>query len=251
MERISFRIRIRCEECVKRCGSLCECGDFDWCCYHDWAWSDLSGLILDLANEQLFLVLLFTMGACIVMGLGLPTTATYIVLAAVMAPALIQLDIPVLAAHLFVFYYGILADDTPPINLPAYATSGIAKADPVKTGVQGFKFDMGALLLPFAFVMNPMLILQDETATWIQIALSIMTAFIGIIAWSTFIQSYLFTKFGWLERVLAVAAAVVLLNHSLLTDAIGVALFAAIIVYQWWKRDREDRSQVEPAQETV
>ncbi|WP_234031457.1 TRAP transporter permease [Lentibacillus cibarius] len=211
----------------------------------------LSGLILDLANEQLFLVLLFTMLACIVMGLGLPTTATYIVLAAVMAPALIQLDIPVLAAHLFVFYFGILADDTPPINLPAYATSGIAKSDPIKTGVQGFKFDMGALLLPFAFVMNPMLILQDDTATWIQIALSIATAFIGIIAWSTFIQSYLFTKFGWMERILAVAAAIVLLNHSLLTDGIGVGLFAIIIAYQWWKKDKEDKTHVETAQENV
>src|SRR5699024_10711192 len=150
--------------------------------------------------------------------MGLPTTATYIVLAAVMAPALIQLGIPVLAAHLFVFYYGILADDTPPINLPAYATSVIAKADPLQTGVQGFKFDMGALLLPYAFVLNPMLILQAYTATWIQVTLSVATAFIGIIAWSTFIQSYLFTKFGWIERILAVAAAVVLLNHTLWTD---------------------------------
>lgn len=207
-----------------------------------------SGLILDLANNQIFLVLLFTMIACIIMGLGLPTTATYIVLAAVMAPALIQLDIPVLAAHLFVFYYGILADDTPPINLPAYATAGIAKADPVRTGVQGFKFDMGALLLPFAFVLNPILILQDDTATWIQILLSITTAFIGIIAWSTFIQSYLFTKFGWIERIMAVGAAVVLLNHTLWTDLFGVGLFALIIVYQWWKKNRNDKSGMQSVQ---
>ncbi|GAB4074897.1 TRAP transporter permease [Barrientosiimonas marina] len=211
-----------------------------------------SGLILDLANNQVFLVLLFTMVACIVMGLGLPTTATYIVLAAVMAPALVQLDIPVLAAHLFVFYFGILADDTPPINLPAYATSGIAKSDPLKTGVQGFKFDMGALLLPFAFVLNPILILQDDTATWLQILLSITTAFIGILAWSTFIQSYLFTKFGWLERILAVAAAVVLLNNSLWTDLAGVGLFAVIVVYQWWKKNRHDNdSRMETAENSV
>ncbi|SFD65841.1 TRAP transporter, 4TM/12TM fusion protein [Lentibacillus persicus] len=210
-----------------------------------------SGLILDLANNQIFLVLLFTMVACIIMGLGLPTTATYIVLAAVMAPALIQLGIPVLAAHLFVFYYGILADDTPPINLPAYATAGIAKADPVATGVQGFKFDMGALLLPFAFVLNPILILQDDTATMVQILLSITTAFIGIIAWSTFIQSYLLAKFGWIERVLAVSAAVVLLNHSLWTDLIGVGLFAVIILYQWWKKNKNDKSGMLTAQDNV
>ncbi|WP_163969409.1 TRAP transporter permease [Oceanobacillus halotolerans] len=196
----------------------------------------LSSLILDLANNQLMLVLLFTMFACIIMGMGLPTTATYIVLAAVMAPALIQIGVPVLAAHLFVFYYGILADDTPPINLPAYATSGIAKADPVKTGVQGFKFDMGALLLPFAFVMNPMLILQDETATWMMIVWSIVTAFIGIIAWATFIQSYLFTKFGWIERILSVAAAVVLLNHAIWTDMVGITIFGSIVFIQWRKQ---------------
>lgn len=196
----------------------------------------LSSLILDLANEQLIPVLLFTMFACIIMGMGLPTTATYIVLAAVMAPALIKLDVPVLAAHLFVFYYGILADDTPPINLPAYATAGIAKANPVTTGVQGFKFDMGALLLPFAFVLNPMLILQDETASILQITLSIVTSFIGIIAWSTFIQSYLFTTYGWTERVLAVLTAVVLLHHTWWTDMIGLVLLAGVILIQLWKR---------------
>ncbi|MUV37191.1 Ribose-phosphate diphosphokinase [Lentibacillus sp. JNUCC-1] len=199
----------------------------------------LSSMILNLANEQLILVLLFTMFACIIMGMGLPTTATYIVLAAVMAPALIKMDVPVLAAHLFVFYYGILADDTPPINLPAYATSGIAKANPVQTGIQGFKFDMGALLLPFAFVMNPMLILQDDTATFLQVALSIGTAFIGIIAWSTFIQSYLFTKYGWAERILAVAAALVLLNHIWWTDLIGLGLFGLIVLLQLWKKNRD------------
>src|SRR5699024_4901290 len=147
---------------------------------------------------------------------------------------------PVLAAHLFVFYYGILADDTPPINLPAYATSGIAKADPIRTGIQGFKFDMGALLLPYAFILNPMLILQDTTATWMQIALSIATAFIGIIAWSTFIQNYLFTRYGWTERVLAVGAAFALLYDIWWTDVIGLALFGLIILLQLWKRGKDE-----------
>lgn len=199
----------------------------------------LASMILDLANNQLILVLLFTMIACIIMGMGLPTTATYIVLAAVMAPALVKIGVPVLAAHLFVFYYGILADDTPPINLPAYATSGIAKADPLRTGIQGFKFDMGALLLPYAFVLNPMLILQDDTAAWFQIALSIGTAFIGIVAWSTFIQNYLFTRYGWSERILAVLSAFALLNNIWWTDLIGFGLFGIIILLQLWKRNRD------------
>src|SRR5699024_12115984 len=103
----------------------------------------LSSMILDLAHNQLFLVLLFTMIACIIMGMGLPTTATYIVLAAVMAPALIKIGVPVLAAHLSVFYYGILADDTPPISLPVYVTRGLAKRDPFGPGVQGFRLDRG------------------------------------------------------------------------------------------------------------
>ncbi|MBP1970960.1 TRAP transporter 4TM/12TM fusion protein [Virgibacillus natechei] len=206
-----------------------------------------SSLIIGLANNELILVLVFTMVACIIMGLGLPTTATYIVLAAVMAPALIQVGVPVLAAHLFVFYYGILADDTPPINLPAYATSGIAKSDPVQTGIQGFKFDMGALLLPYAFVLNPMLILQDDTATAFQITISVATAFIGIIAWSTFIQSYLFTKFGWTERILAVAAALVLLNADIWTDILGIAIFGLIVVIQWRKSKRGNKQELKSA----
>lgn len=208
----------------------------------------LSSMILELANNQVILVLLFTMVACIIMGMGLPTTATYIVLAAVMAPALIDVGIPILAAHLFVFYYGILADDTPPINLPAYATAGIAKADPVATGFQGFKFDMGALLLPFAFTMNPILILQDDTATWFQISWSIMTAFIGIVMWSSFIQSYLFTNYGWIERILAVLAALVFINSSLYTDFIGFGLAAILLVYQMFKKRKENPR---PLQETT
>src|SRR5699024_5273386 len=96
----------------------------------------LSSMILDLAHNQLFLVLLFTMIACMIMGLGLPTTAQYIVLAADMAPPLVKIDVPGLADHLLVFYYGIRADDTPLINLLAYAISVIAKAEPLRTGVQ-------------------------------------------------------------------------------------------------------------------
>ncbi|PTM58625.1 TRAP transporter permease [Desmospora activa] len=200
----------------------------------------LSGMILDLANNQLLLVLLFTMFACIIMGMGLPTTATYIVLAAVMAPALVQVGIPLLAAHLFVFYYGILADDTPPINLPAYATAGIAQANPVQTGVQGFKFDMGALLLPFAFALNPILILQADGVTFAQTAWAITTAFIGIIVWSSFIQGYLISKYGWLERILAVASAVVLINQALWTDLAGIGLLVVIILVQWLKNRKRE-----------
>ncbi len=199
----------------------------------------LSGMIIDMANNQLFLVLLFTMIACIIMGLGMPTTATYIVLAAVMAPALVQVGIPLLAAHLFVFYYGILADDTPPINLPAYATAGIAKADPIRTGIQGFKFDMGALLLPFAFALNPILILQAENVSFFETAWVVMTAFLGIIAWASFIQSYMFTKYGWIERILAVACAFTLINQELWTDAIGITILLILIVFQWFKNKKK------------
>lgn len=198
----------------------------------------LTGLILDFANDQVFLVLILTMFACIIMGMGLPTTATYIVLAAVMAPALVQFGIPLLAAHLFVFYYGILADDTPPINLAAYAAGGIAKADPVKTGLQGFKFDMGALLLPYAFALNPVLILQAENQTIGQTAWVVITAFIGIIAWASFIQNHMLVKYGWTERILAVASALVLINQEWWTDAIGIGLLGILFTLQWVKRQR-------------
>jgi TRAP transporter 4TM/12TM fusion protein len=182
---------------------------------------------------QIYIALILTVFACLILGLGLPTTATYVILAAMIAPALVELGLPILVAHLFVLYYGILADDTPPINLPAYATAGIAKANPVQTGIQGFKFDSGALLLPFAFATNPTILLLNPDATWIDVAWNIATATVGIIAFASFIQRWLLVNYHWAERLTALISAIVLIHGSLFTDLLGFGLLSGLLAIQW------------------
>ncbi|OLO40604.1 hypothetical protein BTR23_06360 [Alkalihalophilus pseudofirmus] len=200
-------------------------------------------IIVNFAGDNLYLALAFTLVACLILGLGLPTTATYVILAAMVAPALVQMGVPILAAHLFVLYYGILADDTPPINLPAYAVSGIANSEPIRTGIQGFKFDSGALLLPFVFATNTIILLLPENAglySWPVIAQNIFTALVGIIAFVMFIQNYLFTKLRIYERLLALAAALVLIHGSLITDLIGITLVVLLMSMQYTKKKKNE-----------
>ena len=111
----------------------------------------------------IFFGLLFTAAACIIMGSGVPTTPTYIILAAIVAPALAQLGVPQLATHFFVFYYGVLADVTPPVALAAFAAAGIARSEPMRTGMTAFRLSMGKALVPFAFVFAPSLLFIDFT----------------------------------------------------------------------------------------
>ncbi|MFD0959887.1 TRAP transporter permease [Paenibacillus chungangensis] len=191
---------------------------------------------------QLYAALVLTVVACLILGLGLPTTATYVILAAMVAPALVTLGLPVMTAHLFVLYYGVLADDTPPINLPAYATAGIAGANPISTGVQGFKFDSGALLLPFAFVANPnLLLLNPDVSPWV-LGLNIGTALLGIVALASFIQKWLFSAYRSYERWLAFLAALVLIHGSWITDAVGIAVLALLGVLTYRRRESASRS---------
>ncbi len=186
-------------------------------------------------NTQLYFTLILTVFACLLLGLGLPTTATYVVLAAIVAPILTDMGVHILIAHLFVLYYGVLADDTPPINLPAYATAGIANAEPVRTGVQGFKFDSAALLLPFVFTLNPTILLLKD-AGWMEVILAIFTAAVGMIAFASFIQNWLIIKYKWYERILALISALLFIQNNWVTDVVGVVLLGLLVVFQLVKR---------------
>ena len=124
----------------------------------------LAGGIVDLSMGNFALVLILTMVACLLLGMGLPTTANYVVTATIAAPILVQLGVPVVAAHFFVFYFGIIADITPPVCLAAYAGAGLAGANPMRTGVTAFKLAVPAFLVPYVFVLEPQLLLQDVTA---------------------------------------------------------------------------------------
>lgn len=187
----------------------------------------LTSLILSLAGDNLMLTLIFTMVASIILGMGLPTTATYIVLATITAPVLERMGVPLLAAHMFVFYFGILADDTPPISLGGYAAAGIANSNPVTTGLQGFKFDLPAALLPFMFVVSPALLLID--ITWGKAIVVIITSILGMLAFAAVIQGFLLTHTTWWERLILMVGAISLIFPTFVTDTLGIG--SLLLVY--------------------
>ncbi|MEO6363155.1 MAG: TRAP transporter permease [Caldimonas sp.] len=204
---------------------------------------DLSGVIaqaitavdafqwFELKQLTIFFGLLFTAAACIVMGAGVPTTPTYIILAAIVAPALFQLGVPQLATHFFVFYFGVLADVTPPVALAAFAAAGIARSEPMGTGMTAFRLSMGKALVPFAFVYTPALLFIDFTWTAFGVAaVSAIVAVMGLGAAYT----------GWVRRPIGRPAFVVLnlFSFSLVFGNASVAAIAVPVVLAtlWWHR---------------
>ncbi|WP_457606675.1 TRAP transporter permease [Nitratifractor sp.] len=201
----------------------------------------LAEVIDTLANGSIILVLLFTAITSLVLGMGLPTTATYIVMAALTAPVIMNLAtdlgflVPTIAAHLFVFYFGILADDTPPVGMAAYAAAGIAKADPVKTGLQGFAYDIRTAILPFMFFFNTKLLLiesvdptdPNNVAGWVwihnplEIGLIFVTAAMGMFAFSSATLGYFLTKINLLERILFLAIVPLTMIPNLCAQWLG------------------------------
>jgi TRAP-type uncharacterized transport system fused permease subunit len=186
-------------------------------------------------------VLLFTMVACLVLGMGLPTTANYIVVATVAAPILVQqFDVALIAAHMFVFYFGIVADITPPVCLAAYAGAGIAGANPMRTGVIAVMLAIAAFIIPYTFVINPVLLLQDVTvATLIP---AIVTALLGMGAISAGISGYFIAPANIAERAVLIAAGIMLIYPSLLISAPGLALMVLIGCFQYWRGRKQAKN---------
>ncbi|SEJ27610.1 TRAP transporter, 4TM/12TM fusion protein [Bhargavaea ginsengi] len=195
--------------------------------------------IIALASGSLILALIFTMIACIVLGMGLPTTANYVVTATIAAPALINdFGVAPIAAHMFVFYFGIVADITPPVCLAAYAGAGIARANPFKTGVTAVKLAIAAFIIPYIFVYNPMLVGVDTTLIGISIA--ILTALIGMAGVSSGLIGYFVGPSSWWERLLLVIGGLCLIDPDMITNIIGILVIAAIWAVQR-KRESENR----------
>ncbi|QVQ51007.1 TRAP transporter permease [Spiractinospora alimapuensis] len=188
----------------------------------------LAGGILDLAQGQFFLILLLTALACLVLGMGLPTTANYVVTATVAAPILVEFGVPLIAAHMFVFYFGIVADITPPVCLAAYAASGLARSNPMKTGVTAFKLAIAAFIVPFMFVIEPELLLIDVTLAGFVPALA--TAVIGIGAIAAGLIGFRKDGDSLLQRLLLVGGGLLLVYPSWVS-LIGVAIVVAAIIF--------------------
>ncbi|MBP6332035.1 MAG: TRAP transporter permease [Aminivibrio sp.] len=193
----------------------------------------LSGVGLKIANGivvlsggSFFLTLVLTMIASIILGMGLPTTAKYIVLASMAAPAIMKFGVPIMAAHLFIFYFGIVADLTPPVALAAYAGAGIAGADPVKTGFTGLKLAMAGFMIPYIFAYNPGLLLIDTTVP--EIALMMATSLLGAFALALAGSGYWMRDLHFLERVVLFGAAITLIFPGIMTDSIGLVILACM-----------------------
>ena len=189
----------------------------------------INGIVM-LAGNQVLIALLLTMICCIVLGMGVPTTATYCIMAATCAPILIRMGVPAIAAHFFVFYFGIVADLTPPVALAAYAGAAIAQGNPMKTAITATKLAVAAFIVPYVFALNPAMLFVDTNLVGV-ITISV-TSFVGIFAVSASLEGYLKTNMPWYERVVCCVGGLMLIFPGVTTDVIGVAMVALVFVMQ-------------------
>lgn len=191
--------------------------------------NDLINAIVGIAGDKLIIALILTMLCCIVLGMGVPTTANYCIMAATTAPIIIRMGVPTMAAHFFVFYFGIVADITPPVALAAYAGSAIAKSKPMKTAFNASKLAIAVFIVPYMFCYTPAMLLIDTTPLRVvQIAI---TAFIGVFAVASALEGYCFARMHMITRIVIAAGGLMLIHPALLTDVIGIAVVVAILVF--------------------
>ena len=195
----------------------------------------INGVVM-LAGNSVFIALVLTMICCIVLGMGVPTTATYCIMAATCAPILVRMGVPTVAAHFFVFYFGIVADLTPPVALAAYAGAAIAQSNPMKTAVTATKLAIGAFIVPYAFAMSPAMLLIDTTV--MEVALITVTSLVGICCISAALEGYLLTNMPWYQRLLAVVGGLMLIFPGTATDIGGLAMAAVVVALQLLTRKK-------------
>ncbi len=200
--------------------------------------SILINAIVQLAGNVTIIGLVLTMLCCIVLGMGVPTTANYCIMASTCAPILIQLGFPVVAAHFFVFYFGIVADITPPVALAAYAGSAIAKSDPMKTGINATKLAIAAFIVPYIFAYSPALLFENISGWW-EVAQICISALLGIFGIAAALNGHLYKKVAWYFRLLLVVGGLGMMIPGTLTDVVGLALVAVVVVVQYLSAKRE------------
>ena len=194
--------------------------------------------IVGLAGNAQIIGLALTMVCCIILGMGVPTTANYCIMASTCAPILIKMGIPVVAAHFFVFYFGIVADITPPVALAAYAGSAIAKSDPMKTGVNATKLAIAAFIVPYIFAYSPALLFENVSGWW-EVTQICICALLGIFGIAAALNGHLYKKVPWYFRLLLVAGGLGMMIPGTLTDVAGLALVVLVIAVQYWSAKLE------------
>ena len=191
-----------------------------------------TSLILFIAGDSLAPALIFTMIAGIILGMGLPTTAAYIVQAALLIPALIKLGVPVIAAHLFVFYFAIISAITPPVAMAVYAAAGISGSNIWKTGISALKIGATGFIVPFMFVYGPSLLIIGKP---VSIVTTILSASIGVVLLSAGLMGWFLREAKGMERVMLIGGALFLIKPGLETDLIGLVLLVSVILIQTYR----------------
>lgn len=186
--------------------------------------------IVAIAGNQVIIALFLTMLCCIVLGMGVPTTANYCIMAATCAPILIKMGVPDIAAHFFVFYFGIVADLTPPVALAAYAGAAIAQANPMKTAFTATKLAIGAFIVPYVFALNPAMLFVNTSV--FDVILICITSVIGIFGVSAALEGFFLHRMSWYERVISAIGGLCLIFPGLVTDIVGIALVGFVLVLQ-------------------
>ncbi|MEM7737921.1 MAG: TRAP transporter permease [Deinococcota bacterium] len=195
-----------------------------------------SALLLATAQQNQVLALLFAMLICIILGMGMPTTAAYAVAASVVAPGLVRLGISPLVAHMFIFYYAVVSAITPPVALAAYSTAGIANTDPLKTALASFRLGLAAYLIPFMFFYNPALLLESSP---LNIVGAVVIASVGVYLLASSLQAWLFGKLSLPWQLVTLAAAVLLILGSTVTNIVGIVLGAGVLTWQVYQKRQQ------------
>jgi TRAP transporter 4TM/12TM fusion protein len=196
-----------------------------------------------LAVGQVWLALVLVMLACLILGMGMPTSAAYLMAAVLLGPALQRLGLLPLAAHLFIFYFAVISMVTPPVALAAYAAAGLAKTSMWQTGWTAFRLAVAGFLIPYAFVFDPALILVGPLS---ETAWRTATTAVGVVALAAAVVGYLMRPLNLVERALVLAAAVLMIVPEKITDFVGLALFALIIGFQWTSARTGERAKAAP-----
>nr|WP_263328562.1 TRAP transporter permease [Neobacillus sp. Marseille-Q6967] len=194
--------------------------------------------LLDLSGGALLPTLFLTMIASLILGMGSPTTANYVITSTIAAPAIILLGVPDLSAHLFVFYFGIVADITPPVALAAFAAAAVSGGEPFRTGVESTKLAISAFIIPYMFVLSPELLMIDTT--WSYLIWVVFTAFIGMIAISAGVIGFWIRKLHWVERLASIGAGLCLIYPENISDIIGLVLFGILFTLQFFYKGNKN-----------
>nr|UOZ96220.1 Sialic acid TRAP transporter large permease protein SiaM [Cupriavidus sp.] len=206
--------------------------------------AEVGGKVIGIGEQSLFLALFLTMITCLVLGMGIPTIPNYIITSSLAAPILLELGVPLIVSHMFVFYFGIMADLTPPVALAAFAAAPIAKERGLKISLQAIRVAIAGFIVPYMAVYSPALMLQ--TGTWIDTTWIVFKALVAIGMWGAGAIGFLLGPLAWWERLWAIGAASLLVVALPITDEVGLGLVALFIAWHYWRQRRIAAGQIAP-----